>query len=51
MNRFKVLAFNTYTKPMAKGFKKSIDLPSKWRYPEPMTIDSTALKGLCPERP
>jgi hypothetical protein len=51
MNRFKILAFNTYTESMAKGTKKSIELPSKWRYPEPMTIDSTVLEGLCPEHP
>ena len=51
MDRIKVLAFNAYTKPMAKGVSKSIDIPSKWRYPEPMTINHTMLEGLCPERP
>ena len=51
MNRIKVLAFNTYTKPMAKGVSKSIDISSKWRYPEPMTISHTILETACPERP
>jgi hypothetical protein len=47
IHRFKVLAANGYKRSMAKGSNKSIDTPSKWRYPEPTTVHSLGLTAAC----
>jgi hypothetical protein len=51
VHKYKILALNTYIKPMAKGPQESHDIPSKWRYPEPLTTKRVILEALCPERP
>jgi hypothetical protein len=47
IHRFKVLAVNGYKRSMAKGSGKSIDAPSKWKYPEPKTVQSLGLTAAC----
>ena len=47
IHRFKVLAANGYKRSMAKGSNESIDVPSKWSYPEPLTTHSLGLTATC----
>jgi hypothetical protein len=47
IHRFKVLAANGYKRTMAKGSKESIDPPSKWSYPEPLSVYSLGLTAAC----
>ncbi len=49
VNRVQILWLNLYKQPMGKGDNKKIrgDDDSKWRYPEPGTVNNSLLNYVC----